>query len=93
MLEIIGAGAILAVMILGVGVVVLPPSHSYEPPDPALWDGESLFPGEAVSFASFSIAAPGGRWAAGFLYLTKFRIVWIPGDFHSPTMGICRLYR
>ena len=35
----------------------------------------------APHFAFIEFVELGDRWAAGFLYLTNFRLIWVPGSF------------
>ena len=73
---------IVTFMVVGIAVIIYPPRSSYKPPDPASWSDESLWHGERSVHASFAIIEVENKWAAGFLYLTNFRLVWLPGHFY-----------
>jgi hypothetical protein len=42
---------------------------------------DNILGGEEVVHSSFALIEVDQRWAAGFLYLTNFRLLWMPGDF------------
>jgi hypothetical protein len=65
-------------LISGLWLVAFPLHITYAAP--ALSNSDR-FGGENVIHTSFTLVEFEGRWAAGFLYLTNFRMLWTPARF------------
>src|SRR5688500_7999102 len=72
---------VLLLMAGGLIVIFFPPHRTIDPPDPESWPADDLWTGEEVGFATFAVMEVRGGLATGFLYLTNFRLLFVPSSF------------